>query len=128
MARPSRPSIRRLSPTASAATATSPAGAGCSIASRPMSRPDLKETPHDYALRFQVGARLRPRPGPRPARPLGAGGGRHSLRHQAARPGRQGRARLLDVIQPWGQVPAIEDAGLVLFESAAIVQYLADRS
>ena len=31
-------------------------------------------------------------------------------------------------IQPWGQVPAIEDAGLVLFESAAIVQYLADRS
>jgi glutathione S-transferase len=31
-------------------------------------------------------------------------------------------------IQPWGQVPAIEDAGLVLFESAAIVQYLADKS
>jgi glutathione S-transferase len=31
-------------------------------------------------------------------------------------------------IQPWGQVPVIEDAGLVLFESAAIVQYLADRS
>ena len=31
-------------------------------------------------------------------------------------------------IQPWGQVPVVEDAGLVLFESAAIVQYLADRS
>ena len=31
-------------------------------------------------------------------------------------------------IQPWGQVPVIEDGGLVLFESAAIVQYLADRS
>jgi len=31
-------------------------------------------------------------------------------------------------IQPWGQVPVIEEAGLVLFESAAIVQYLADRS
>ena len=31
-------------------------------------------------------------------------------------------------IQPWGQVPVIEDAGLMLFESAAIVQYLADRS
>jgi glutathione S-transferase len=31
-------------------------------------------------------------------------------------------------IQPWGQVPVIEDAGLVLFESAAIVQYFADRS
>jgi len=31
-------------------------------------------------------------------------------------------------IQPWGQVAAIEEAGLVLFESAAIVQYLADRS
>ena len=31
-------------------------------------------------------------------------------------------------IQPWGQVPVIEDAGLVLFESAAIVQYLADKS
>lgn len=31
-------------------------------------------------------------------------------------------------IQPWGQVPVIEDGGLVLFESAAIVQYIADRS
>jgi glutathione S-transferase len=31
-------------------------------------------------------------------------------------------------IQPWGQVPVIEDAALVLFESAAIVQYFADRS
>jgi len=31
-------------------------------------------------------------------------------------------------LQPWGQVPVVEDAGLVLFESAAIVQYLADRS
>jgi glutathione S-transferase len=31
-------------------------------------------------------------------------------------------------IQPWGQVPVIEDGSLVLFESAAIVQYLADRS
>ena len=31
-------------------------------------------------------------------------------------------------IQPWGQVPVIEDGGLMLFESAAIVQYLADRS
>ena len=31
-------------------------------------------------------------------------------------------------IHPWGQVPVIEDSGLVLFESAAIVQYIADRS
>ena len=31
-------------------------------------------------------------------------------------------------IQPWGQVPVIEDADLMLIESAAIVQYLADRS
>jgi glutathione S-transferase len=31
-------------------------------------------------------------------------------------------------IQPWGQVPVIEEDGLVLFESAAIVQYLADKS
>jgi glutathione S-transferase len=31
-------------------------------------------------------------------------------------------------IQPWGQVPAIEDDGLVLFESGAIVQYIADQS
>jgi len=31
-------------------------------------------------------------------------------------------------IQPWGQVPVIEDGDLVLFESAAIVQYIADRS
>jgi glutathione S-transferase len=31
-------------------------------------------------------------------------------------------------LQPWGQVPVIEDDGLVLFESAAIVQYIADRS
>ncbi len=31
-------------------------------------------------------------------------------------------------LQPWGQVPVIEEDGLVLFESAAIVQYIADRS
>ncbi|HEX2560332.1 glutathione S-transferase family protein [Phenylobacterium sp.] len=31
-------------------------------------------------------------------------------------------------IQPWGQVPAIEADSLVLFESGAIVQYIAERS
>lgn len=31
-------------------------------------------------------------------------------------------------LQPWGQVPVMEDDGLVLFESAAIVQYIADKS
>jgi glutathione S-transferase len=31
-------------------------------------------------------------------------------------------------LQPWGQVPVIEDEGLILFESAAIVQYIADKS
>jgi glutathione S-transferase len=31
-------------------------------------------------------------------------------------------------IQPWGQVPVIEEDGLVLFESGAILIYLADRS
>jgi glutathione S-transferase len=31
-------------------------------------------------------------------------------------------------IQPWGQVPAIEEDGLVLFESGAIVQHIAQKS
>jgi len=31
-------------------------------------------------------------------------------------------------IQPWGQVPAIEEDGLVLFESGAIVQRIAESS
>jgi glutathione S-transferase len=31
-------------------------------------------------------------------------------------------------IQPWGQVPVIEEEGLVLFESGAIVQYIAEKS
>jgi glutathione S-transferase len=31
-------------------------------------------------------------------------------------------------IQPFGQVPAIEDGNLTLFESGAIVQYIAERS
>jgi len=31
-------------------------------------------------------------------------------------------------LQPWGQVPVMEDGGLALFESAAIVQYIADKS
>jgi glutathione S-transferase len=31
-------------------------------------------------------------------------------------------------IQPFGQIPAIEDGSLVLFESGAIVQYVAERS
>lgn len=31
-------------------------------------------------------------------------------------------------IQPWGQVPVVEEDGLVLFESGAIVQYIAERS
>lgn len=31
-------------------------------------------------------------------------------------------------MQPWGQVPVIEEDGLVLFESGAIVQHIADRS
>ena len=30
--------------------------------------------------------------------------------------------------QPWGQVPVLEEGDLVLFESGAIVQYIADRS
>lgn len=31
-------------------------------------------------------------------------------------------------MQPWGQVPVIEEDGLVLFESGAIVLYIAERS
>jgi glutathione S-transferase len=31
-------------------------------------------------------------------------------------------------IQPFGQIPAIEDAGFTLFESGAIVLYVAERS
>ena len=31
-------------------------------------------------------------------------------------------------IQPWGQVPAIEEDGRVMFESGAIVLYIAERS
>ena len=31
-------------------------------------------------------------------------------------------------IQPWGQVPVIEEDGLVLFESGAIVQHIAESS
>ena len=31
-------------------------------------------------------------------------------------------------LQPWGQVPVMEDDGLVLFESGAILQYIAERS
>lgn len=31
-------------------------------------------------------------------------------------------------LQPWGQVPVIEEDGLVLFESAAIVLHIAERS
>lgn len=31
-------------------------------------------------------------------------------------------------LQPWGQVPVMEDDGLTLFESAALVQYIADKS
>jgi glutathione S-transferase len=31
-------------------------------------------------------------------------------------------------VQPFGQVPAIQDGGLTLFESGAIVQYIAERS
>jgi glutathione S-transferase len=31
-------------------------------------------------------------------------------------------------IQPWGQVPAIEEDGLLLFESGAIVQHIAETS
>lgn len=31
-------------------------------------------------------------------------------------------------IQPWGQVPVIEDDGLVLFESGAILLHIAERS
>jgi glutathione S-transferase len=31
-------------------------------------------------------------------------------------------------IQPWGQVPVIEEEGLVLFESGAIVQHISEKS
>lgn len=31
-------------------------------------------------------------------------------------------------LHPWGQVPVIEEDGMVLFESAAIVQYISERS
>lgn len=31
-------------------------------------------------------------------------------------------------LHPWGQVPVIEEEGLVLFESGAIVQYIAEKS
>lgn len=31
-------------------------------------------------------------------------------------------------LQPWGQVPVMEDEGFVLFETGAILQYIADKS
>jgi glutathione S-transferase len=39
-----------------------------------------------------------------------------------------GDAPAYRAIQPWGQVPVIEEDGLTLFESGAILIYLADRS
>jgi glutathione S-transferase len=79
----------------------------------------------DRGFRLQVGSALRPRPGPRPARPLGVGGGRRALRLIDFDDRETAAYRAL---QPFGQVPAYHDGELSMFESGAIVLHIAARS
>ena len=80
----------------------------------------------DRDHRLPLGARRSPRPGPRPARPLGAGGDRPAL---SGPPARRDEPRPADYFdeQPFGQVPAYRDGEVQLFESGAILLHLGDR-
>src|ERR1700741_563172 len=61
---------------------------------QPKPRTSQGSTPHDHDLRFQMGSRVRPRPGARSARALGPGGSRPALRDAPPGPGRSGQTGL----------------------------------
>jgi glutathione S-transferase len=92
-----------------------------------MSNVSRRENSHDHRLCLQVGAAVRARPRARPSRTLGAG-----------RAGLPYRARLIDTsdqasadyraLQPFGQVPVLEEDGLALFESGSIALHIGARS
>src|SRR5262249_44078454 len=126
-ARRSRPSTRGPSSMSSAATAMSAAGPRPSTSLRLMPRRSQRSTAHDYDLGIQMGSGVRPRPSARSARALGPGGGGHPLQDAPSAARRSGQAGYR-ALQPFGQVPILQDGYFTLFESGAIVLYIGERS
>jgi len=74
-----------------------------------------------------MGSRLRPRPGARSARTLGAGEAGLPYRTRLLEQGDQDKPDYR-ALQPFGQVPIFDEDGFVLFESGAIVLHIGERS
>ena len=75
-----------------------------------------------------MGSRLCAGPGARSARALGAGGSRPAAIERASSSRAIRTKPDYRALQPFGQVPILEENGHVLFESGAIVLYIGERS
>src|SRR6266498_1209617 len=111
----------------SAATAIWAAGPRPSTSLRLMPRRSQRSAAHDYDLGVQMGSGIRLRTSARSARALGPGGGGIPYKTRLLEQGDQDKPDYR-ALQPFGQVPILEEDGLVLFESGAIVLHIGEQS
>ena len=92
-----------------------------------MPRRSERSTAHDYDLSIQMGSGVRIRPSARSARALGLEEAGIPYKTRLLEQGDQDKPDYR-VLQPFGQVPILQDGDFTLFESGAILLYVGERS